>query len=695
MNLWEAFRSDAGNGTNTPPNTMYQYIDGNLAISVNDWCEAGLTYSQFLNDSHRGYLSIAQRSQRGETLIWVDSIKRKERLAAIEAVLGKAQKERMEDDIYAVSISAEARQYYSQYVKSDGTRLTAEQIDRLTRKASLFEVLQRGLHRQQQARMKHGTRMKMAEWYKTMMEWWARQTVTEIGLGIQPYQNVRSFERAFKAFQNDKYDSLIHGGMGRENARIVSKDMANLLLALWRTEDKPFIDRVYELYKQFITGSQEIYDRQTGEVFDPKMFYKNGKPQMLSRSTVWNYLKDVVNETAVYADRNGHFDFQNSRRPKHHRHLGEYSLSKISMDDVALSRKAIYKGKQAWVYKYIAVDVVSGYYFRPDYIIGKPNERTVYNSFRNMFCELLSLGLPMPAELEVEHHLMSNIPWLDDVFKFVRFCQSPTEKRAEHNIRSLKWGTSKDMGHMRGRWYAKSEAYRSIRNKVDGDYTEPTFDAMMIIQDDLADIERHNNELHPNQKLFPGMTRKQVLVKCVNPTLKPLDMSYLLQFIGNITETSIRNNDYCAVNNSEYEIRDFNCLDRLAPNNKHVTAYWLPDENGEVNEVYLYQGDTFIGIAENRAKYAYNECAAERTDDDKDKMLHQQKRAAKFDKFVKERRASIPQIGRTDSATAQIIAATETEIVENEQPLNYEQDEFNSDTEILAQDYAKMALNNL
>lgn len=674
---------------------MYQYIEGNLAISVNDWCSAGLTYSQFLHDSHRGFLRIAQRSQRGETLIWFDSIRRPERMRAIEAALGKANKDDMEQNIYQVSISAEARRYFSQFTKDDGSRLDAEQIDRLTRKASLMETLQRGLQRQLQERAARGIRLKMSDWYKAMMEWWARQTVTETGRGIAPYRNARSFGRAFKAFEADGYASLLHGGLGKENARVVSKRLSNLLLALWRTDDKPFIDHVYELYKEFVTGTQELYDRQTGEVYNPQDFYKNGKPQMLSRSTVWNYLKDVVNETAVYADRNGHFDYQNSRRPKHHRHLGEYSLSKISMDDVALSRKARVGSKEMFMYKYIAVDVVSGYYFRPDYIFGKPNEQTVYNTFRNMFCELVDLGLPMPAELEVEHHLMSNIPWLQDAFRFVRFCSSPTEKRAEHNIRSLKWGTSKQQGHTRGRWYAKHEAYRAIRNKVDGDMVEPLYDPRRIMADDLADIERHNNELHPNQKLFPGMTRKQVLLTQVNPNLKPIDMGYLLQFIGNTTETSIRNNDYCAVNNAEYEIRDFGCLNRLQPNNKRVTAYWLPKEDGSVPVVYLYQDGKYIGEADNRERYAYNECAAERTAADEQNMLHQQKRAAKFDKFIRDKRAELPQIGRVSVEQSQEAAGVPVDIVieESEQPRNYEQDELSP--EFNATDYAAMALQSL
>ena len=72
---------------------MYQYINGNLAISVNDWMEAGLTYDQFRHDSKGGFLEIANRSTNGNTLIWVSSIKRPDRMRAIEAALGKAHVE--------------------------------------------------------------------------------------------------------------------------------------------------------------------------------------------------------------------------------------------------------------------------------------------------------------------------------------------------------------------------------------------------------------------------------------------------------------------------------------------------------------------------------------------------------------------------------------------------------------------------
>lgn len=665
---------------------MYQYIDGNCAISVNDWCEAGLTVKQFQNDSYRGFLKIARRGQHGETLIWVDSIKKPERMRAIERAYGRAKVQNT--DIYEVLLNQEARAFFTGYVKEDGSRLSVTQVNEYTAKACLFDTMRRGLQTQQESRAKSGSRLVMKDWYELMIGWYTRQCTDEgsIAYGLRPYGNVRSLERAFKSYLSDGYESLLHKNLGSDNARKVSRNLENLLLSLWRTNDKPFIRRVWELYNEFICGATELYDAESGEVFRPQDFIRDGKSAEISEATVWNYLKNVVNNTAVYADRNGQFDYANSRRPKNHRKLGQYSLSKISMDDVALSRKS----DRGWVYKYMAVDVVSGYIFRPDYVIGKPSEKTVYNSFRNMFCELSVLGLPMPGELEVEHHLMSNIPWLEEAFQFVRFCQSPTEKRAEHNIKSLKWGTAKDLGQTRGRWYAKHEAYRSIRNKVDGDYTEPEYDAMQVIADDIAAIEAHNNELHPLQKVYPGLTRKQVLMQHYNPTLRPIDQGFLYQFIGNQTKTSLRNNDYCKVNNQEFELKDFAGLKHMKPNTKNVTAFWLPNEDGDVTSVYLYQDGVFIGEAINRERFSYNECAVERTAEDEANMLHQYKRAAQYDSFIRDRRKELGKVGKISSIRARVIEDVPLDIVveEHEQPKNYEQDEFNCD-------YTADAINSL
>ena len=582
---------------------MYKIIDGVKCVTVNDWIEAGLSRWQFEHDSKNRCLSIFRRGINGNTLIDVKSIKRPDRLLVIERAYGSVDNIK-NTSIYNVELSTEARQFYLEYTKPDGSLLDSAAIESYTNKASIFEALKKGLELQTIAMAKAGKRVRMGEWYQLALEFF-KQNQEKYPCTL--INNVRSFERAFKSYLNEGYMSIIHGLTGGDNARKVSVKMENLFLSLWRTNDKPFINRVYELYLEFISGTKELFDAETGETFRPEDFSHKGRALEVSEATVWNYLKDVVNQTAVYADRNGNFDYANKMRPKHARKLGRYSLSKISMDDVALSRKSV----RGWVYKYIAVDVVSGYYFRPAYIVGKPTIQTIVEAFRNMFCELSSLGLPMPGELEVESHLMKDIPFLNELFPFVRFCKSPTEKRAEHNIKALKYGAAKDAGHTRGRWYAASEAYKSVRNKVDGDYTEPTYQPQTIVADDLADIESHNNSLHPLQKTYPGMTRRDVMLSRINPSLQPIKEYYLYKYIGNSVETSIYNNNHCPAANCEFELTDFRCLQRLKPNDRNVTAYWLPDEDGSVQKIYLYQENTYIGEAVNREAYKYNECQIE------------------------------------------------------------------------------------
>jgi len=657
--------------------------EGNVCVSMADWYSAGLTDDQFKKDSQRGLLRIARRGINGGTLIAFDSIVRADRRAMIERIIGKAEEARKADEQRTtLDTSASDADYFRQ------KNLGEDTVQRCALQAGLFRSIEKQLKEATKIHAQLGKPLKSKDFWENTLGWQIRECMNEGGRyrGVTPYLNVRSLQRAFQRYCKEGLEFFVPKNTGNNNAQKMSRPVENLIIALWRQHDKPFISKVYEIYHEWLSSGATLFDKETGEVFSAEEY--GAKP--VSDSTIWRILKNHANYTAIYADRNGHFDYQNALRPKHVRKHGKYSLSKISMDDVALSRKS----QKGWAYKYIAVDVVSGYYFRPAYVIGKPSLDTVMESFRNMFIELMALGLGCPMELEVEHHLMSDIDWLDKVFPFVRFCQSPTEKRAEHNIKSLKWGTAKSEGHTRGRWYAKHEAYRSIRNKVDGDYTEPEHDLSTVIADDLRDIEKHNLELHPDQKTYPGMTRRDVLLRYANPNAQKIEPYRLYRWIGNETATSIRNNDYVRCCNGEYALADFAGLNRLGANNKKVTAYWLPEDDGSTEKVYLYQGDTYIGEAVNRQQYAYNECQAERTEEDLEKMLKQNKRMATFDRQQRERRAEIPQIGVIEEPRA-LAPGTEDAmedvpliVAEHPQPRNYEQDEFNSDDE----DYGAMAL---
>lgn len=636
---------------------MYRLYDDILTITVNDWCRAGLSRNVFEHDSKRGDLSIYKRGINGNTLIDVRSIKRPERLRVIEAAYGKLEKVAGKS-IFMMEIMSDARPFFLSY-EYNGARIEdAAKIEEYVNRASILDVLKRGLMKQRAERAKTGKRINMGEFYKLALDFYNEQAKL---YPCTMLSNSRSLERVFKAYLKDGLESVVNKALGNDSARKVSSSIEKLLIALWRTNDKPFVSRVHELYNEFISAGRELYDKNTGEVFRPEDFYKSGRAIEISVPTVWNYLKSVVNETIAFADRNGNFEYVNTRRPKHHRHVGKFSLSKISMDDVCISRKSL----RGDVYRYIAVDVVSGYWFRPAYIVGKPTLDTVCDAFRNMFCELTLMNMPLPGELEVEKHLMKDIDWLNDVFQIVRFCESPTEKRAEHNIKSLKYGVSKKNNHTRGRFYAKHEAYKCVRNKVNGDFIEPKYQPQAIIADDLADIEEHNNKLHPLQKTYPGMTRRDVLMKQVNPNLKPIEHWYLYQFIGNETETSIYNNDFCPVQHEKFELMDFTCLKKLKSNNLNVKAYWLPNNDGGIDKVYLYQDGIYIGEALNRSAFDYNECAIERTDDDDAKIQYQSKRIAKYDKFIRDERREVPAIGHANIDRLVNADTIDSKVVEN------------------------------
>ena len=638
----------------------------------------------FEHDSKSRYLYIFRRGINGNTLIDVRSIKRPERLRVLEKAYGKVETEGAKS-IFTVELDTKARDFFIKQRKPDGTPLDPDLIVKYTNRASIFEGLRRGLETQRATRAKAGKRMKMGEFWQLAADWYLEQ-MTEFP--CDAIGNARSLERTFKAYLKDGYASIVHKNIGNDAARVVSVPMERLFISIYRMNGKPFISEVHRLYLEFVSGTKELHDRETGEIYNPNDFRHKGRALEVSEATIWGYLKDIVNNTSAYSDRNGNFDYVNKLRPKHKRKLGRYSLSKISMDDVALSRKSV----RGFVFKYISVDVVSGYWFRPAYVVGKPSINTVIESFRNMFRELNDLGLPMPGELEVENHLMKDIPFLNELFPFVRFCTSPTEKRAEHKIKEFKYGASKRAGHTRGRWYAKHEAYRSVRNKVNGDYVEPEYQPQAIVADDLADIERHNNELHPLQKTYPGMTRQEVFLSNINPDLQPIEHWHLYRFIGNETKTSIYNNDNAIVQEEKFELMNFESLKRLKPNNYEVTAYWLPEADGSINKVYLYQGDTYIGEALNSRQFEYNENKIEQTDEDRANILHQNKRTAKFDKFIKENRRDIPKVDTYDTEEMEVIRSVPVEIVETEQPRGYEDDEFN---ELENMDWAARAVANL
>ena len=448
------------------------------------------------------------------------------------------------------------------------------------------------------------------------------------------------FRKKVAEFKKKGYACLISGKFGNQSARKVDHRTERLILGLAVLPNKPFNSNVHDMYLSFVCGELEVYDPETGELFCPDDFtLKNGEPKTLSEGTINNVLNAPKNKLMVEHALSTYTTFVHEQMPHMHRHSGRFSLSQITMDDVDLTRKL--KDTKQRVHAYYAYDVVSQCVLGASYG-RKKDENLVVDCFRDMFRTIARHGWGIPAGIEVENHLMSQYRdgflRAGEVFPFVHFCapQNSQEKYAEP-LNGAKKRSIIHKNHMGiGRFYGKGkwrQEYKKVSDEWNDTYEDREyFTWEELVADDRADSAEWNNTLHPDQKRYPGMTRWQVLVANVNPTLLPYDARMLARHIGEAVETSIRRNSTVRVAHEDWWLSNTAALERLAPNNYKVTAYYLPDEEGGPTDVYLYQGDRYIDKVE-RVE-TFNRVMAEQTDEDVVKFIEQQKKVAGFRKYV-------------------------------------------------------------
>ena len=456
------------------------------------------------------------------------------------------------------------------------------------------------------------------------------------------------FRKKVVEYKRDSYASLISGKFGNQTARRMTHREEQVILGIACLENQPYNTTVREMYIMFLTGELEVYDISTGELFDPETFTKKGEePWIPSDATIANYLNKPKNKLLIEKRHRSRTAFMHEQMPHMHRHNGEFSLSQVTMDDVALPRRM--RGNEG-VHAYYAYDVVSQCRIGAAYG-RKKDERLVVDCFRDMFRLIERNGWGMPAGIEVEQHLMSQ--YKDGflragvAFPFVHFCapQNSQEKYAEPLNGAFKRSIAHKNHTSIGRFYGKGK--NRIESKKISDETNETYEDQQyytfeqLVADDRADNLEWNNTLHPNQKKYPGMTRWDVLVANINPTLQQFDKLTLSRYIGERVETSIRRNSTVRVCYEDWWLSSPEILEQLEPNNYKVTAYFLPDENGAPQDVYIFQGDRYIDKVEK--VQTYNRVMAEQTEEDVANYIEQRKKVAKWGKYIDDNAAM--QIG--------------------------------------------------
>lgn len=583
-------------------------------------------------------------------------------------------------------IDAKAREFYTRFRFDNGDTLPPEHIQEYTVNASVIEAVMRA--------MEDATFMRKA--MKAGPVNWG-----ELAGAISYYQaefghtlpvSSNRFKKRVNDFKANGYESLISRKFMNQNRRKVTYDIERLLLSIDAQPEQPFNTTVWEQYNLFVQGELELYDPETGEVLNPADFIdKDGNPLVLSPATVANYLNNPKNKALRGKLHMSQWDFNNAYRPYHLRSIGEYSLSKVSLDDRDLPRP-MKDGNR--VKAYYAYDVVSGAVVGYAYNRYKTTELFL-DCMRNMFQTLDRNGMYIPAELEVEHHLVSDfadgLMQAGTVFPLIRWCNpgNSREKRAEHKNREKKYGVEKRTQVGIGRWYAKLEANRPKEEKVydekNNTYKVKTYSYEELVADDIRAIETFNAQPHPNQKRYPGMSRWDVLCAHQNPNLAPWDKAVLYRFIGQHTETTIRQNTYCTVMYNQYGLPSPEIIEKLEPRNYKVDAYYLPDADGTINEVYIYQNGRYIATCKPVARY--NENTAEQTEYDKAAYTEQSKYVAQFDKMMKD--GKIKRVGILAKEEAKLITEVQAEAVPL--PAQAEEEDYSAYMDISAFEHDAVA----
>lgn len=191
------------------------------------------------------------------------------------------------------------------------------------------------------------------------------------------------FRKKVAEYRRDGYGCLISGKFGNQSARKVDYRTERLILGIAVLPNKPFNTNVAEMYNQFVCGELDVYDPETGELFNPDDFTdKNGEPRVLSETTINNYLNKPKNRVLIEHKLSSWTTFMHEQMPHVHRHAPEFSFSKISFDDRDLPRKL--KDTKARPKAYYAYDVASQCVVGFAYNRNK-NVDLVVDMFRSMF----------------------------------------------------------------------------------------------------------------------------------------------------------------------------------------------------------------------------------------------------------------------------------------------------------------------
>jgi hypothetical protein len=610
-----------------------EYYNDILCVSHNELINT-ITNSQLIRYSRDGKAQRVRRACKGTCALYaVDSLPPKYRDVIKQKYdIPDKVKETTVDLLSHVETDAAALKFFKDYRYRDGRDIDAAKQVEYANNAALFNAMSAWIKINTEARARH-RRKRLQDSYIFEKFANALPCVCDIWRHSLP-EHPRRLKEKYIEYVMKGYSTLVkQTNADSKHALKVNESVEKMILSIYSMKNKPFARSIAEIYSMFLIGQIEIADKSTGELFDRADFMRNGELIAISDSTVWNWLNKPKNRRLVDKQRNDMLYNKKVHEPYQQRESPQHSLSKITMDDRDLVRKTT-NGES--VKAYYSYDVASGACIGASYSL-KKDINLVWDCFRDMFKFLERNNLGNPIECEVEHHLMNTIvEEMEAMFPYVTFCNpaNSRQKRAEHLNRAKKYSAEKDLGQPTGRHYSRHEAYLSKSERDGAELKELKLPYERLVAEDLEAIMLYNNSEHPDRAKYPDMTRMEVLIHKQNPNITAIDKANIYKYIGKKTKTSLRNTKYCNVQYASYCLPTPQLIDKLKPNNYECEAYWLPNDDGSIESIYLYQGNKFI--AECKKVTKYQEAIAEQTESDKAAIAEQSKYDAKYRKMLSD-----------------------------------------------------------
>ncbi|QDP85227.1 hypothetical protein FNJ88_06475 [Chryseobacterium sp. SNU WT5] len=564
--------------------------------------------------------------------------------AHIQQALGDPRK--MEHNLlYFYKTDSVAVDFYTSFTRPDGSHLNPDEQQRYITNASVMISVVKLRSKHQTERIKMGMSLKglntfLCEESNSFNPILLKKFSFSHNLPTHPTrfkEALNEFETPFNQWPYN-FLSIIKDveGKRKQNARIVDDITEAILNGLFANiSHKPTATEIYRAYEAFLNGYAQVYNEDTGEIYDPKAFPK------LSESTVALYISKWENQAATHKLRSGDRQkYMGKFKPYHQLERPKFAGSLISIDDRNPPFKDL-DGKRVWFYN--GIDLASECY--TVFVYGKTKEGIITEFYRQMVRNYTEWGLNLPDGLEAESALNSSFKetFLQEGYMFqnVRIeANNARGKRIERYFGALRYEVEKQREGWLARPHAKSES-----NQM-GAATVPMVPYDQIVEGAIQDLYTWNNSPHSQD---PSVTRWEYFLQNQHPELKPTNWKAILPFLGYEQKSSC-NTGYIKLQGKPRAIAMDGkiCLGEKLINvmkaieGKEIDIYWLDDNQGNVMKALAFYEGRFICEVQEMPKY--NRAIIERTDADEAARELQSSYVASVDGFIRSQEKSLMKI---------------------------------------------------